>query len=261
MSARALQRELAKRPTGSAPMLTVRQHLEKQLFKEPSKAVTENFQELQEMIAKTFENDPVADELAQRIEGLATARVADLTVTSHQIPVEGKLNSWFMKKAFRLTLKGCSRSAVARQLGVDASTHSNWLKLGHKTLQKYIKDPDIEVTEHQLNCMIYYEGITTAEGINANELTGMIYDAAKDDWRAAAHLLARRHPEEWGSGREKMQVEVSGQVEVKHSGILAVAPVATNFEEWKTRVLETVDVEIEALPDLTEEMKRQEEDV
>jgi hypothetical protein len=260
MSATAIAKELAKPGPGrNVPTLTVRQHLEKQIFSKPPETQTENLNELQEMIASTFSNDAVADEMAQRIGGLATARIADLSTIGQDVPVDGLLTPWFMRKAFRLILKGCSRVAVARQLGVDSNTHRGWLKLGQKMLERYIKDADLEVTEHQLNCMTYYEGMLTAEGINSNELTTMIHEAAKDDWRAAAHLLARRHPDEWGSGREKVSVEVSGEIEVKHTGILAVAPVAQNVEQWREQHEKIIDVEVEKLPDLTDELKKQEE--
>jgi hypothetical protein len=261
MSATTIQRELAKPGSGrNVPKLTVRQHLEKQIFSKPPDVQTDNLNDLQEMIASTFSNDAVADEMAQRIGGLATARIADLSTMGQDVPVDGLLTPWFMRKAFRLILKGCSRVAVARQLGVDSNTHRGWLKIGQKMLEKYSKDSDLEVTEHQLNCMTYYEGMLTAEGINSNELTIMIHEAAKDDWRAAAHLLARRHPDEWGSGREKVSIEVSGEVEVKHTGILAVAPVAQSIEEWRAGHEHIIDVDVEKLPDLTAELQRQEAD-
>lgn len=261
MSATAIAKELAKPGPGrNVPKRTVRQHLEKKVFSQPSEVQTENLHALRDMFSNTFSNDEAADELSLRIEGLATARIAELATTGQDIPVDGQLNQWFMQKAFRLILKGCSRVAVARQLGVDAAIQRNWLKLGQKFLEKYSKNPDLEVTEHQLRCMTYYEGLVTAESINSNELTCFIHEAAKDDWRAAAHLLARRHPDEWGSGREKVSIEVSGEVEVKHTGILAVAPVAVNIEEWRASTAEVIDVEVEKLPDLTEELKRQGED-
>jgi hypothetical protein len=261
MSATAIAKELAKPgPGNNVPKLTVRQHLEKQIFSDPPEAQTENLNALKEMVALTFSNDLVADEMSLRIEGLATARIAEMSTIGQDIPVEGLLTQWFMQKSFRLILKGCSRIAVARQLGVDTNTHREWLKNGQKLLEKYVKDPDMEVTEHQLNCMTYYEGMVTAEGINSNELTVMIHEAAKDDWRAAAHLLARRHPEEWGANREKVSIEVSGEIEVKHTGILAVAPVAASIEEWRAGHQNIIDVEVEKLPDLTEELKRQEAD-
>jgi hypothetical protein len=240
--------------------MTVRQHLQSQVFDEPPTMRTERLHELREMIADTFVNDSVADEMALRIEGLATARIAERTTTGQDIPVQGLLCQWFMQKAFRLYLKGCSRIAVARQLGVPEETHRNWLKEGQKLLEKYDKNPDLEVTRHQLNTMTYYEGTVTAEGMNANELVSMIHVAAKDDWRAASFLLGRRHPEDWGANREKMSIQVSGEVEVKHTGVLAVAPVAASIEQIIQNNQEIIDVDIESLPDLTEELKRQEED-
>jgi hypothetical protein len=259
MSVRGLKQELAKTKKDEKK-LTVREHLKDTAFSEPPEQRTENLQHLKEMVADTFINDSVADEMALRIEGLATARIAELATTGQDIPVNGVLTQWFMQKAFRLYLKGCSRVAVARQLGVHEGTHRTWLKQGQGLLDKYVNNPDLEVTEHQLLLMTYYEGVVTAEGVNANELTSMIHEAAKDDWRAAAHLLARRHPEDWGSGREKISIEVSGEVEVKHTGILAVAPVATSIEEWRADTANIVDVEVEKLPDLTEELKAQEQD-
>lgn len=257
MSATSIKRELAREREASHK-LTVREHLEREIFEEPSKMQTENLQELKEMVAKTFENDSVADEMALRIEGLATARIAEMSTLGQNIPVTGQLNQWFMQKAFRLVLKGCSRTAIARQLGASEKTHHQWLKQGQELLEKYHNNPDLEVTKHQLNTMTYYEGLVTAEGMNANELTSIIHEAAQNDWRAAAHILARRHPEDWGSNREKVAIEVSGEVEVKHTGILAVAPVSASLEEWRKDTAEIIDVEVESLPDLTDELKEQE---
>lgn len=259
MATTAIQRELVK-DKEQGNKLSVRKHLETQAFVEPPETRTENLHALKEMVADTFVNDSVADEMALRIEGLATTRIAELSTTGQDIPVNGLLTQWFMQKSFRLILKGCSRIAIARQLGVEENTHRNWLKQGQKLLEKYVQNPDMEITSHQLNTMIYYEGVVTAEGMNANELTCLIHEAAKDDWRAAAHILARRHPEDWGSNREKVSVEISGEVEVKHTGILAVAPVAASIEEWRAGNAEIIDVEVEKLPDLTDELKKQAED-
>tara|TARA_R110002167_G_scaffold68399_3_gene193010 strand:- start:2891 stop:3673 length:783 start_codon:yes stop_codon:yes gene_type:complete len=259
MSAKAIQKEL-QALSEDASKLTVREHLETQMFDGPSEMQTEKLQDLKELVADTFSNDAVADEMALRIEGLATARIAEMSTTGQDIPVSGLLTQWLMQKSFRLVLKGCSRIAIARQLGVPEATHRIWLTEGHKLLEKYHKNPDMEVTRHQLNTMTYYEGMVTAEGINSNELTCMIFEAAKDDWRAAAHLLSRRYPQDWGSGREKISVEISGEVEVKHTGILAVAPVAANLEEWRADTANIIDVNVKKLPDLTAELKKQEED-
>ena len=259
MAARTIQKELRKLDQGHVPKLTVRQHLETKPFQKSPEVQSEKLQELKELVSTTFSNDAVADELALRIEGLATALVADMSTTGQNIPVRGQLNQWFMQKAFRLYLKGCSRPAVARQLGVSEQTHYVWLKEGQKYLEKYEKDPDLEVTAHQLNAMIYYEGVVTAEGVNANELTMMIHEAAKDDWRAAAHILARRYAKEWGAGVEKISVEVSGEVEVKHTGVLAVSPVAASIEDWQGRNHEVIDVEVSEFPDLTRRLQMQEE--
>ncbi len=257
MSAATIQREL-KRQKAKSPKLSVREHLQTEIFEKPAETQTANLHALKEMVADTFENDSVADEMALRIEGLATARIAELVTTGQDIPVNGLLTQWFMQKSFRLLLKGCSRVAVARQLGVEEGTHNNWLKLGHRLLEQYVKNPDMEVTRHQLNMMVYYEGVVTAEGVNANELTSMIHEAAKEDWRAAAHILSRRHPQDWGSNREKVSIEVTGEVEVKHTGVLAVAPVALTTDAWREDTANILDVDVEKLPDLTEELKEQE---
>lgn len=260
MSAQTIQRELAKLGPGEAEKLTVREHLETRIFEEPPQTDSAKLEELQELVQETFSNDNVADQMSARLHGLATARIAERATIGQDIPVNGQLNQWMMEKAFRLLLKGCSRIGVARQLGISEGTHKSWLTQGQKLLTKYEKDPELQVTKHQLNMMTYYEGVVTAEGVNSNDLTLLIHEAAKDDWRAAAHLLARRHPQDWGSNREKVSVEVSGEVEVKHTGVLAVAPVAKNLEEWEQSTANIVDVDVKAIPDLTEELEKQEAD-
>ena len=259
MSAATIKQELQKLDEMNSKM-TVREHLATQVFEEAPTAQTENMEALREMVQDTFSNDAVADEMALRVEGLATARIAQLATQGQDVPVNGMLTQWFMQKAFRLYLKSCSRVAVARQLGVNTGTHRQWIKDGQKLLEQYFKNPDMQVTRHQLNLMTYYEGMLTAESMNANQLTGLIHEAAQDDWRAAAHLLSRRHPEDWGANREKVSIEVSGEVEVKHTGILAVAPVVANIEEWRAENEDVIDVDVAKLPDLTEELEKQKTD-
>ena len=51
----------------------------------------------------------------------------------------------------------------------------------------------------------FSESLTRAKGEAANHLTRRIYDASREDWRAAAWILERRFPKDYGKDAEALQ--------------------------------------------------------
>ena len=51
----------------------------------------------------------------------------------------------------------------------------------------------------------FSEGLTRAKGEAANHLTRRVYDASREDWRAAAWMLERRFPRDFGKDGEMIE--------------------------------------------------------
>jgi transposase len=77
--------------------------------------------------------------------------------------------------------------------GISAQTLYNWLERGAKA-------PEGEYGK-------FAQAIEQAQAELTQEMLGHITRAAEDDWRASAHVLERRFPDEWG---KKERHEVSG---------------------------------------------------
>lgn len=92
---------------------------------------------------------------------------------------------------------GVSMEAAAEAAGVPRSTFFSWLKRGRE------EGSDAVYVQ-------FAADIEAAQAIAENRLIRLIGRAATEggpgDWRAAAWLLSRRHPERWS---EKRQLEVS----------------------------------------------------
>lgn len=92
---------------------------------------------------------------------------------------------------------GASIEASAEAAGVTRVTVYNWLKRGRA------EDAPDEFAQ-------FAADVTEAQAVAEVHLVRIMRQAATDggpgDWRAAAWLLARRHPERWS---EKRQLEVS----------------------------------------------------
>jgi transposase len=92
---------------------------------------------------------------------------------------------------------GASIEASAEAAGITRATVHNWLKRGRA------EDAPDEFAQ-------FAADVTEAQAVAEVHLVRIMRQAASDggpgDWRAAAWLLARRHPERWS---EKRQLEVS----------------------------------------------------
>ena len=234
----------AKRSQGYTA--TVAEHMGELTVRESRKEKTEKLENLEAAISDVFGQD--GTELAGRIRDVARARISEGSTRAGEIGNDvRRLNERFMSRAITLILKGTSRKGVARQLGVHPKYHDKWLNEGKNLLLAYDSDPEMQVSNYEVLKMQYYESVVTAEGLNETELLTYINEAATEDWRAATWLMARRYPKDWGAGREKMEIKHTGEVEVKHNGVLAVAPVAASIEEWQKRTsapIETTGVKI-----------------
>lgn len=107
---------------------------------------------------------------------------------------------------------GNSQKAAAAYAGISDQTLINWL---HSDLD-------------------FLSAYTRAEADSETELVGFIRNAAKEDWRAAAHLLACRWPETW-SERRRVEIDLrSRAAELAEAYNLDPAMIISEAERWLT---------------------------
>src|SRR4051812_30264595 len=78
-----------------------------------------------------------------------------------------------------------TRKAAAAYGGIDESTLWRWAQ----------------------QSATFANDLTRAEAESEVALVAIVRQAARDDWRAAAHLLERRWPDTWGK-REKVDIDL-----------------------------------------------------
>lgn len=104
-----------------------------------------------------------------------------------------KLTKDDIREAVSMKKAGCMDKDIAAYIGVRADTFSKW-----------VNNPK---TENQRQLV---QALRKAESERKRNLLGMIFNAAADKkdpkWQAAAWLLERQYPDEFGQ-RQRQQVE------------------------------------------------------
>ena len=92
---------------------------------------------------------------------------------------------------------GMTQNDAARAAGVQPRTFESWLEKGRAGNPAYarIVDP-----------------IDNARALGQRSLADRIAKASNTDWRAAAWILERRHPEEWGKSTD---VRLTGNLDLE----------------------------------------------
>ena len=91
---------------------------------------------------------------------------------------------------------GNTRTAAARCAGIEIHTLERWAKRSAQ----------------------FAQALSRAEAESQVALVAIVRQAAASDWRAAAHLLERRWPDEWGR-REKIDIDVYARQRARELGI------------------------------------------
>lgn len=138
-------------------------------------------------------------------------------------------------------------NVVCAHAGISETTWSKWMKSGRATEARYleaieIEDPDeceralqlleASLTDSQVQHLIFFRKIVEAECEAEIRLVTQWNLAAKDDWRAGASFLAKRHPGRWADAPSKVEVSGPGgdAVEIKQAPGDLVRALATNPE-------------------------------
>lgn len=111
---------------------------------------------------------------------------------------------------------GNFQNRAAEWAGVGRKTITTWLGIGRDALA--VDHPDLDVDDVETVDLAQFDPglrpyvwlvfeLRKADAHSEVELVTLWRSAAKDDWRAARDLLARRHPGRW---KERVGSEVSG---------------------------------------------------
>jgi hypothetical protein len=94
--------------------------------------------------------------------------------------------------------------------GVDYSTFRRWMRVGEKARKGRFRD--------------FYQEVKKAEAEAEARMVLQWQKQMPGNWPAIRDFLERRYPERWGrrSVDVSMKQEVSGQVELKHDGSIAL---------------------------------------
>lgn len=113
---------------------------------------------------------------------------------------KSKLTKEFIEKAVKYKKHGMSNADICRALGIDESTLYKWIQNGGKTP----------------NQIALFEGLKSAESEYKAALRLRIEKHAEKNWQAAAWLLERLYPAEYGRvDRLQAEVQQTTQAEVK----------------------------------------------
>jgi transposase-like protein len=96
-------------------------------------------------------------------------------------------------------------AVAARLAGIGPTTLHRWMERGEK---KGKGNP----------FRAFYIAVQRAEARNEQRLVKLWRRQAKDDWRAAMEMLARRHPERWSPPKDRVELDAS----VTHGGAVRV---------------------------------------
>jgi hypothetical protein len=107
------------------------------------------------------------------------------------LPRRSKLTPDRQQRLLAAVREGNSLRAAAAYAGITEDTLANWRR----------QNSD------------FSESLALAEADSERELVGLIRSAAREDWRAAAHLLACRWPADW-SQRARLEVDIRTQAQV-----------------------------------------------
>lgn len=102
------------------------------------------------------------------------------------------LTATTQQKILDAIMNGATREAAAAAAGVGRSTYQAWLQKGHASASGKYRD--------------FVDEVEKAEEAFIAECTKIIYAAAPKTWQAAAWLLERKWPDQFGR-RDRLSID------------------------------------------------------
>ncbi len=120
--------------------------------------------------------------------------------------------------------RGASQALAAYAAGLGKNTVANWVTWGEEELE-------IELEGSVLAPFVV--AYRKAEYEAASTWIERITTAMAADWRAAAWLLERRHPKDFGKGRVEVTGPEGGPVEIRAEGLVRIIEVGQSLDDSK----------------------------
>jgi hypothetical protein len=140
-----------------------------------------------------------------------------------------------------------------RMVGHSQQSHTSWRATAVAVSKKLMADPDCELSEMDELCLTYMDAVHTSLAYCEGSLVERIFDAAEGDWQAAKWALSRRFPKGWGASRERLDVRVGGEVQVKHTGVMVVGNISASADDWARQNAQAGNViDVESIPSISE---------
>lgn len=111
-----------------------------------------------------------------------------------------KLTKELIKKATDIIRMGNYTETACEYLGIHKSTWYKWLSAGEKANSGLKRE--------------FFDAIKKAEAEAQIRNLGIIQQAAKENWQAAAWYLERKFPDQWG--KKKYEVEHKGEMKTNN---------------------------------------------
>lgn len=108
--------------------------------------------------------------------------------------------------------KNNSRRTASKLAQVSPTRLTEYLAAAKRLDEESTAASDIDLEEynrHEQDLISFYRAVQAAEARAETALVGHISRAASDDWKAAAHILKQRNPEDWAESRTTAQKQLS----------------------------------------------------
>lgn len=115
-----------------------------------------------------------------------------------------KLNKDVQDKIVSAIRLGNYIETAAAYAGINKDTLYDWLKRGQREKEKKAKDPNYQIPKYERKFVAFSDAVEKALAEAEMRDVMIIYEAAKEQWQAAAWRLERKFPDRWG---RKLNVE------------------------------------------------------
>ena len=175
-----------------------------------------------------------------------------------------KLNNDIIKKLNSAISKGHHPKIACASVNVGYETFLRWLKKGAtdytRMTEMLEKGMSLVDQDYSLEYDLYENIQQALFHSHDTPLEALKQAIADGDWKASAHFLERRFPNEWGKKTEKtIDKHVTGQLETQT--IVMVPRQASNMDEWNEAVAAYKGGDLEYLPAPNAETDKDEDEI
>ena len=162
-----------------------------------------------------------------------------------------KLNPKMIEKLGDALSRGHLPKIACASVNITNETFMRWLKKGAADCERLVelveKGISLRNEDYSLEYDLYEKIQIALYHSQDTPLEALKQASDGGDWRAAAHFLERRFPNDWGKKTQRMvDTKVSGHLETQT--IVMVPNQASSLEEWNEAVAAYKEDKLEYLP-------------